>query len=151
MSRISIRMIRSKTKRAIRLRMINLRKYVISCWKQVVSCVIKISVHNNHLKLQHYSSAPPPASSRPSVQATRPPCSYDNDDGSDLVSIKICILGDPKIGKTSFLVSSFLSDLVTYIFTLSRIRRCQFIFSFVFEGKICGNRKRRKERIKPQG
>lgn len=151
LSRISIRMIRSKTKRAIRLQMINLRKHVTSCWKQVVSCLINISVHNNHLKLEHCSSPPPSASSRPSVQAARPSCSYDNDDASDLVSIKICILGDPKIGKTSFLVSSVLSYLPTHIFTFSNIRRCLIDFPFVFEGKICRNRRRRKERIKPHG
>lgn len=112
MSRISRRKIRLKTKRAILLRMIALKKCVTSSWKRVVGCLMQISAHNNrqnsdenhhqhHHHLESYSS---PASSPRSVQGPASPCSND-DDASDLVSIKMCILGDPKIGKTSFLVS----------------------------------------------
>lgn len=106
MSRISRRKNRMKTKRAILLRMIALKKCVTSGWKRVVGCLRQISAHNhhhnseNHLHLEDYSS---PASSPPSVQGAAALSCSDDDDASDLVSIKICILGDPKIGKTSFL------------------------------------------------
>lgn len=110
MSPISSRKIRLKTK-TILLRMIALKKCVTSSWKRVVGCLMQLSVHNNrrnsdsnnnnhHHHLETYSS--PASSPPPSINEARSPRA---DDDADLVSIKVCILGDPKIGKTSFLVS----------------------------------------------
>lgn len=124
MSPISRRKIRLKTK-TIFLRMIALKKCVASSWKRVVGCLMQLSVHNNHRTSDHnnnhhhletYSS--PASSPPPSINGAMSPCS---DDDADLVSIKVCILGDPKIGKTSFLVSQthicmFKLFLVVYLF-----------------------------------
>ncbi|KAK1396088.1 septum-promoting GTP-binding protein 1-like [Heracleum sosnowskyi] len=88
--------------------MIALKKCVTSSWKRVVGCLMQFSAHNNHHNidnnihhhhLEAYSSpaySPPP----PPINGAMSPRS---DDDADLVSIKVCILGDPKIGKTSFL------------------------------------------------
>lgn len=122
MSRISRRKIRLKTKRAILLRMIALKKCVTSSWKRVVGCLMQFSAHKNndinnhhHRQLENYSS--PASSPPPSLNGAESPSA--DDDASDLVSIKVCILGDPKIGKTSFLVC--LDDRIVVFFVFLRV------------------------------
>ncbi|CDP05776.1 unnamed protein product [Coffea canephora] len=88
------------------------REFFRLLWERILACSIGKPVR--YRRLSQRSSSPPPSS----MEALEPggnvlgqeqpstTCSlgFDNDSDSDLVSLKISILGDCQIGKTSFVV-----------------------------------------------
>ncbi|XP_059661063.1 septum-promoting GTP-binding protein 1-like [Cornus florida] len=100
--------LRFKLRRRILRRVSILRRHLLMLWSQVLSCVIGKSVHYRPLPRATISSS----SSSPSPGAVKcgfapedspsPNCDHHKD-SSDLVALKISLLGDCQIGKTSFL------------------------------------------------
>lgn len=105
------RMFKLNKKRKIICRVASLQKYVKSFWNKIVGCCIGYkSIKYRKLSHRHHSSSinttttATPSPSGRAVSATL----------EDLVALKICLLGDNQIGKTSFLVSLFF-----FFFSLS--------------------------------
>lgn len=97
---------RINVKRIIVRRMANLRHCVHSFWSQIFGCCAGKSVRYRQLLP---SSIPRSLSPPPTVYPSREPsgascCCDHHEDSSDLVTLKISLLGDCQIGKTSFLV-----------------------------------------------
>lgn len=99
-------------KRKLLWRISILRGYLRSIWKQFVACWMCKS------PVRYYRHLPPSATASPLLpppgtgRADVPLCRLDDDRGgrdsfSDLVALKICLFGDCRIGKTSFLVRTF--------------------------------------------
>lgn len=124
MTKICRRMLRYNLKRTIIWRVTLLRRCAYSFWNQILSCWIGSSIH--YRQLQHSPSTAPPSSVLPppppppvamessssfssgemtaASTSSSSSCYYDgNKDSSDLVALKISLLGDCHIGKTSFL------------------------------------------------
>lgn len=96
---------RLNVKRIISRRMANLRHCVHSFWSHVFSCCVGKTVRYKQLLPSTIprSLSPPPAT-YPSREASGASCCCEHhDDSSDLVALKISLLGDCQIGKTSFL------------------------------------------------
>ncbi|XP_063936450.1 septum-promoting GTP-binding protein 1 isoform X1 [Daucus carota subsp. sativus] len=96
---------RINVKRIIVRRMANLRHCVHSFWSQIFGCCAGKSVRYRQLLP---SSIPRSLSPPPTVYPSREPsgascCCDHHEDSSDLVTLKISLLGDCQIGKTSFL------------------------------------------------
>ncbi|XP_004243837.1 septum-promoting GTP-binding protein 1 [Solanum lycopersicum] len=94
------RMFKLNKKRKIICRVASLQKYVKSFWNKIVGCCIGYkSIKYRKLSHRHHSSSinttttATPSPSGRAVSATL----------EDLVALKICLLGDNQIGKTSFL------------------------------------------------
>ncbi|KAM3301624.1 septum-promoting GTP-binding protein 1 isoform X1 [Capsicum chacoense] len=109
-------MFKLNKKRKIILKVLVVQKYVKSLWNKIVGCCIGYkSIKYRKLSHHHSSSsstttnttAMPSPSKRaiPDNGLTTPCCCDHIKEGSleDLVSLKICLLGDNQIGKTSFL------------------------------------------------
>lgn len=104
-------MLRFNAKRAILWRVAVFRRCVSSFWNRVLACWMGKSV--NYRQLQ--TPVVPPSLTSKSVSDTHPtkepPTPRRSEvgrDSSDLVALKISLLGDCQIGKTSFLVSIYL-------------------------------------------
>ncbi|OIT31078.1 PREDICTED: septum-promoting GTP-binding protein 1-like isoform X2 [Nicotiana attenuata] len=106
------RMFKLNKKRKIICKVSILQKYVKSLWNQIVGCCIGKSIKYRKLSRQHSSSttttAAPPSS--PSGGAVpdggfngKCYCDHSKESLEDLVALKICLLGDNQIGKTSFM------------------------------------------------
>lgn len=97
---------RLNVKRIITRRMANLRYCVNSLWSHLFSCCVgKSSVRYKQLLPSTIprSLSPPPAT-YPSRGTSAASCGCEHhNDSSDLVALKISLLGDCQIGKTSFL------------------------------------------------
>ncbi|KAK4714195.1 hypothetical protein R3W88_020102 [Solanum pinnatisectum] len=95
------RMFKLNRKRKIICRVAALQKYVKSFWNQIVGCCIgyksikyrKLSHHHHSSSITTTTITATPSPSGRAVSATL----------EDLVALKICVLGDDQIGKTSFL------------------------------------------------
>lgn len=76
-------------------------------WNRILVCsVAGRSPHYRKLPLRDQSSSPLDTDSDAFLSATT--CGYDSD--SDLVNLKISLLGDCHIGKTTFVVSLFITS-----------------------------------------
>ncbi|XP_055823986.1 septum-promoting GTP-binding protein 1 [Solanum dulcamara] len=88
------RMFKVNKKRKIICRVALLQKYVKSFWNQIVGCCIGYkSIKYRKLSYHHHSTSTTTTMPSPSISAAL----------EDLVALKICLLGDNQIGKTSFL------------------------------------------------
>ncbi|XP_042007247.1 septum-promoting GTP-binding protein 1-like isoform X1 [Salvia splendens] len=83
-----------------------LRRFFRFVWERVLVCSVRMP-NSRYRRLSTRrvpsSSSPTPANPLDSAATTSSSGGYDSDD-SDLVSLKISILGDCEIGKTSFVV-----------------------------------------------
>ncbi|XP_060188263.1 septum-promoting GTP-binding protein 1-like isoform X1 [Lycium barbarum] len=100
------RMFKLNKKRKIICKVLVLQKYVRSFWNQLVGCCIGYkSIKYRKLSSHHSSSSTRAVSGSGFSGSLTAPCCCDHSIESleDLVALKICILGDNQIGKTSFL------------------------------------------------
>ncbi|KAA8524605.1 hypothetical protein F0562_011028 [Nyssa sinensis] len=104
MTQLCRTMFRFNIRRRFLRRVSILRQYLRSLWKQILSCMIGKSVRYRHLPCTTVSPPFPAAaeSGFASRDIASPCCDHDKDP-SDLVALKISVLGDCQIGKTSFL------------------------------------------------
>lgn len=108
MTQLSRKMLHFNMKKAILWQMVVLKQCLRSIWNQFLACCwIGKSVRYRHLQQKMISSSPPSGAidSGISTKITGSPCPGIDKDSSDLVALKISLLGDCQIGKTSFLVS----------------------------------------------
>lgn len=115
------RMLHLNMKRKIICKFTILNKYFSSFWNKILACWIGKSI--NYRQLSHNQSFPstttgnmasPPSSAVTSSEsgfsgslASTCCCDHSKDSSEDVVALKISLLGDNQIGKTSFLVSFF--------------------------------------------
>ncbi|KAL1556024.1 septum-promoting GTP-binding protein 1-like isoform X2 [Salvia divinorum] len=83
-----------------------LRRFFRFVWERILVCSVRMpNSRYRRLSTRRVSSSSPPLESAATTSSS---CGYDSggdgDDDSDLVSLKISILGDCEIGKTSFVV-----------------------------------------------
>ncbi|KAA8524662.1 hypothetical protein F0562_011085 [Nyssa sinensis] len=104
MTQLCRTMFRFNIRRRFLRRVSILRQYLRSLWKQILSCMIGKSARYRHLPCTTVSPPFPAAaeSGFASRDIASPCCDHDKDP-SDLVALKISVLGDCQIGKTSFL------------------------------------------------
>ncbi|XP_047317321.1 septum-promoting GTP-binding protein 1-like [Impatiens glandulifera] len=104
--RLSRKMFRLTVRRKVLRRVVALRHCFRAFWKQILACTFHKSDRYKELPDRN-SSFPPPSISSSSnkchVVSTDPCLNDPQRNSSDLVSLKITILGDPRIGKTSFM------------------------------------------------
>ncbi|PHU12203.1 hypothetical protein BC332_19133 [Capsicum chinense] len=109
-------MFKLNKKRKIILKVLVVQKYVKSLWNKIVGCCIgyksikyrKFSHHHSSSSSTTTNTTATPSPSKraiPDNGLTAPCCCDHIKEGSleDLVSLKICLVGDNQIGKTSFL------------------------------------------------
>ncbi|KAF5746061.1 septum-promoting GTP-binding protein 1-like [Tripterygium wilfordii] len=95
--------------RSIRSRVVFLRKFLIRFWNHVLMCSIGKPVQYRVLPpSQSPSPSITPSPSSVDLESGEPPMNvaplcHNDDIDSDLISLKISLLGDSQIGKTSFL------------------------------------------------
>ncbi|KAJ4837493.1 hypothetical protein Tsubulata_029913 [Turnera subulata] len=107
---------RCSIKRKFHRRVTSLRRCMLRAWDQVLVCslrkpVVRCRSCRYSLPYHHVGSSPSlraaagdsPRGSSPSVARGGPVSSDHRDNDSDLVALKISLLGDNQIGKTSFL------------------------------------------------
>lgn len=117
MTRICRRMLRFNAKRAILWRVAVFRQCVGSFWNRVLACWIGKSVRYRQLQPPAISaslSSISVPSAYPARESAASGCSELDKDPSDLVALKISLLGDCQIGKTSFLVSAITPHTPMY-------------------------------------
>ncbi|KAA8517179.1 hypothetical protein F0562_017472 [Nyssa sinensis] len=104
MTQLCRTMFRFNIRRRFLRRVSILRRYLRSLWKQILSCMIGKSARYRDLPCATVSPPFPAAaeSGFASRDIASPCCDYDKDP-LDLVALKISVLGDCQIGKTSFL------------------------------------------------
>lgn len=94
------------------------RKLFRFIWDRILACSIGRPIRYRRLSQIPSSSSPSPEMIESGLVASGEMCSgYDTD--SDLVSLKISLLGDCQIGKTSFVVSEHLHiqyQFLSYIY-----------------------------------
>lgn len=98
-------MLQFNVKRVILWRVVILRRCVCSIWNHFIACWIGKSARYRQL-LHPAMPSPPPGDAVAagfSPPATSHSCCDHDKDSSDLVALKITLLGDCQIGKTSFL------------------------------------------------
>lgn len=119
------RMFKLNKKRKIICKVSILQKYVKSLWNQLVGCCIGKSIKYRQLSRQHSSSSPTTTTTPPSPSGEAVPdggfnmkccCDHSKESLEDLVALKICLLGDNQIGKTSFLVSVIVIIIMFFLF-----------------------------------
>lgn len=117
------RMVHLNMKRKIICKFTILQKYLNSFWNKVLACWLGKSI--NYRQLSHNQSFPtttaaatgmpsPPAGAGmaspggfPENMSSTCCCDHSKDSSENVVALKISLLGDNQIGKTSFLVSFF--------------------------------------------
>ncbi|XP_060209580.1 septum-promoting GTP-binding protein 1-like [Lycium barbarum] len=110
------RMVHLNMKRKVICKFTILQKYLNSFWNKILACWLGKSV--NYRQLSHNQSFP---SNTTTMMASSPPadvavsdgfsgnlaatccCDHSKDSSEDVVALKISLLGDNQIGKTSFL------------------------------------------------
>ncbi|KAJ9561082.1 hypothetical protein OSB04_006242 [Centaurea solstitialis] len=108
MSQITKKIWGLNLKRTIIWRVAFLRRCARSLWHQILACLIGKTLRYRHLLSSGSGSGPliPTSLRRPEMMmtpSTTGEMTSSSDDGSDLVALKISLLGDQHIGKTSFL------------------------------------------------
>lgn len=101
--RVSRRMFHVNVKRRILWRVSTLRKHLRALWAELVACWIGKS---SSIKYRHLSFSSATSSFNNSASRCRTlslPRRPSTDSSSDLVRLKVCLLGDCSIGKTTFL------------------------------------------------
>lgn len=116
------RMVQFNLRRKTCRRISTLRRCILRVWKQIMSCSIGKPIQYSVFSHPVVTVSPPsPATSESEstsddampVMMTTVCHSHLNNDDSDLVALKISLLGDSQIGKTSFLVSTYHEPLIT--------------------------------------
>lgn len=124
-----------------------LRRCILRIWYRILGCSLGKPIGYSMLSHPTMSS---PLSSPPIVDGgfasgnVNPMCHNHQDKDSDLVALKICLLGDCRIGKTSFLVSLvYLFILYIYNFNVSLYVTKWYWYSFwcLLKAKYVGNEK----------
>lgn len=106
MAQLCRRVGRFNSKKAILWRLAVLRRCFCSLWNHLFACWMCRSVRYRPLTHSAVGGAAPTPSG---VEDVASACSDDGGgDSSDLVPLKISLMGDGQIGKTSFLVFFFL-------------------------------------------
>lgn len=137
-------MFRFNPRRKIQRHISIIRRCILRIWDHVLICSLGKPVRYRRM-LSHRSLA----TDETMPSATPPPiCHNHHDNDSDLVALKISLLGDCQIGKTSFLVSiyifcRFFYRIFTYMVFLA-IRWLAIIIilpSNILKAKYVGNEK----------
>jgi len=98
-------------------------------WNRILVCsVAGRSPHYRKLPLRDQSSSPLDIDSDAFLSATT--CGYDSD--SDLVNLKISLLGDCHIGKTTFVVSLFITSFkIWYDSEIIMFLKCLICYTWI--------------------
>lgn len=81
------------------------QKFFRFIWDRIIVCSIGKPIRYHRLSRRSPPPSPSPETIESGLQSDDPSTAAGDSD-SDLVSLKICVMGDCQIGKTSFLVSS---------------------------------------------
>ncbi|GMJ04554.1 hypothetical protein like AT3G21700 [Hibiscus trionum] len=108
MTQFCPKMIKLNLRRRFQRRVLILRRCIRGFWDRLLMCSLGKPMKSRYRVLTATPSASshPPPRSDSSSGGTPPVCHHDNHDrkDSDLVQMKISLLGDPQTGKTSFLM-----------------------------------------------
>ena len=108
MTKLCRKIVRANIKLSILERVTIFQKFFRFIWDRIVVCSTGKPVRYRRLSRR----SPPPSQSPETIESgllSEVPSTAAGDCDSDLVNLKICVMGDCQIGKTSFLVS-LLSD-----------------------------------------
>lgn len=79
------------------------QKFFRFIWDRIIVCSIGKPIRYHRLSRRSPPPSPSPETIESGLQSDDPPTAAGDSD-SDLVSLKICVMGDCQIGKTSFLI-----------------------------------------------
>lgn len=105
MTHLCRKIVRANIKLTILERVTVFQKFFRFIWDRLIACSIGKPIRYRRLSRRSPPPSPSPETIESGLQLEDPSTAVGDGD-SDLVSLKICVMGDCQIGKTSFLVSS---------------------------------------------
>lgn len=155
MTQLCRRVVHVNIRRSLFDRVSIFRRFFRFIWDRILVCSIGKQPAVRYQKLTRRSSSessPAPDTMEAGLVELSRTFSSGYDTDSDLVSLKISLLGDCQIGKTSFVVSTFINLFLCLImwflflsFFCNKYAEVNSInFFFFFKGQVCGKWARKK-------
>lgn len=103
MTQLCRKMVQLKIRHIIKRRVLNLHRCLRRFWDRILMCSLGKPIRYRMLPYATVSSPPPPVTESGFASGNVTSMCHNQDMDSDLVALKISLLGDCQIGKTSFL------------------------------------------------